>query len=436
MSMINRSDRMGFLDRFRKGEPDETEEREIIEKNIPLENIYEDVDKMLSENVKSSVGRAEKSRDEIFDGYNIIKDAAKKMESTYFEKKDKTYTRINMIKDTWLKKLLLNVDKPPKMDKINLEALKGFISDVNVFIGSVTMTDPRQNYILSNYFKKDMKRIVSALSDMRKNVETLEGLIRDGEPIRISGDMEKLVNDMISAKSEKKEKEIKIAKIGKQIEEMEALTKEREKNIEDMKNGVEMSRLISLERSIKDLEKEASEIKIRLSEELSIMNRPLKKIKYSSDDSESRIIGEYLSSPVDSCLASGGEGKVENIIRIVSKYADDKDIGISEKDAKKIATFAEKIKNGDIKKTKERLKDILKTLDDMRREIKGLEKVRKRKASVENDLETIKAETERIKRDFKRNDNELLEISKRIDKIKKELLDYSEDNLFVRYLIS
>jgi len=424
---------MGFFDVFKKKEAEEPPE--VAEEQITFDKIMEDVQTKLETDIENSMKEIEKISVDIDAQLKEVKKSAEKMRDTYFEKTDKTYTRINMVKDVWIKKFMASIDSQRKLGEITAESIGEYIQNMNKVLGGANTKDLRQNYILSNYFKASMKNIVSNMAKINKYLESMKDLTKEKSALKIKGDVNKMI-DEISQKIKNEDECLEnVEKMNKELKHLEEMKKEREKNLSDLKNGTEMKRLEALEKNMIDTEREASSMKLRLSEELSTMNRPLKKIKYNAESNEARIISEFLSSPVDVCLSAGGEQKVENIIRIVARYENDKDMGLADKDAKKIASFAEKIKSGELKGIKEKYKSMLDSLENMEKEIKSLEAVKKRKDSIKNDIETIKSEKEKVEKELKRNKDESEKLTKEIKEHKKKLVSYIEDNLHIRYKI-
>ncbi len=425
---------MGFFDIFKKKEAEEPPE--VTDEQIKFDRIMEAVSEKLAADIENSVKEIEKASVNIDAQLKEIKKAAEKMKDTYFEKTDKTYTRINMIKDRWLKKFIASIDSQKKIAEMTADAINDYVKDMTGFIGGANTTDMRQNYILSNYFKDSMKKVVSSMGEINKYLESLKDLTKEKSALKIKGDVNKMIDEVNQKKNENGKCLENVGKMEKELRHLDEMKAEREKNLTDLKNGTDMKRLTALEKNIADTEKEAGSIKLKLSEELNTMNRPLKKIKHKAEASEARVISEFLSSPVDVCLSGGGENKVENVIRIVAKHENEKDVGLAEKDAKKIASFAEKIKSGEVKGIKEKYTGMLISLEEMKKEIKSLEAVRKRKASIENDIETIKSETEKVEKELRRNKDESEKLTKEMKENKKKLVSYIEDNLHIRYRIS
>ncbi|MBN2102080.1 MAG: hypothetical protein JW716_04385 [Candidatus Aenigmarchaeota archaeon] len=425
---------MGFFDVFRKREEEKTPE--LTEEETTFEGIMEAVQSKLADGIENSMKEIEKINDNIEAQLKEVKKAAEKMRDTYFEKTDKTYTRINMVKDAWLKKFIASVDSQRKLAETTIDSINEYTKNMTEFIGGANTTNLRQNYILSNYFKDSMKNIVSSMGEINKQLASLRELTKEKSALRIRGDVNKMINDINRKIKDSEECLVNVGKMKKELKHLDEMEAEREKNLSDLAEGTEMQRLLSLEKNIAETEKEAISIKMNLSEELSTMNRPLKKIKHGSEAGEARVISEFLGSPVDVCLSDGGENKVENVIRIVAKHEKDKEVGLAEKDAKKIASFAEKIKSGEVRKIKDKYIKMLKSLEEMKKEIKAIETVRKRKSSIETDIETMKSEKEKVGKELKRNGEEAENLKKEIKELKKKLVSYIEENLYVRYKIS
>ncbi|NOX71722.1 MAG: hypothetical protein GXO64_03430 [Candidatus Micrarchaeota archaeon] len=422
---------MGFFD-FLKKEKKNEEVQEPETLALLLDDIIPLVDERLSEQLEHARTQIDDIGKDVEKGIETLKSIAKKMEKTYFEKNDKTYTRINMVKDTWLKKLMLTLNAHSPMKGTDADAVEEFVKNVQGIINEAASTDARQNYILSNYFKDEMKRFVSVMNDTRQLLERLSSFLSDDNPFMIDSSMKGMVKELKRKADERSQCKASIRKMENETRKLDEIKRKREDNLVALTKGTDMMRLTSLESAIDDARKDASALRMKLSEEISAVNRPLKKIKHDAEKGESRLIGEFLSAPLDICLSDGGERKMENIISIASKIISEKRIQISDKDAKKISMFSKKLQDGEIGKMKGKYKSILKTISGMEDEMKELEPVLRRKKSIENDISAMEAEIGSIKDEISKKKAELVEINNDIDELKDKIADYSEKRIGIR----
>ncbi len=422
---------MGIFDIFKKKKAEETP-KEIDEVKIECAHLLESVENDLKEELEDVKKTLESLESDAKKEIEKLKDSARKMENVYFEKDDKRYTRINMVKDAWLKKFESALRSLSLDDAKDLDAIEKNASEIEAFLGEISATDMRQNYILSNYFKKEMKSIISSLAILEESAKSLRELAQKSA-VKTRKKIRSLAKGLSDARKERKETEEKIKKMENELLRLEEIIKEREKNLSDIVQSPEMKRLYEVTKRKEEAEKRLKELRMRMSEELAVINRPLKKIKHGLEKSDAMLISEFASSPVEICLSPEGERKAETVINIIKKNASE--ANMSDKDKKKLDAFYEKVKSNELKRFRDEYMETEEALKNMEAEIKESSYLPKRKESVEGDLRLLKEEKEKIETELSEAKKKEEEARKKIAGLEKEIAGYTEENLRKKYIV-
>lgn len=385
---------MGFFDRFKNQE----EKIKKFEVNI------NSLEKWFQEKFSSEIENSKKDSDKIkAETIRLLKETRihlDKLEKASFEKNDKMFSAVNMLKDSFVKSSKLSLYKLEK--DTSLTTIKSVIAEVNNI-------SPKQAISLSNYFKAYMADIINNVKKASDNLKKLDDY-------KILIVQEKLMKFLEIKKEKTNDNEkIIISKIDVKSR-IEELKKDIESLIEDKEilSQSEESRKLKNEKiSLVNKKNKIEKLELLIKEKLSPLKRPLKKLEHQAKD---KLIEDLIHSPFKTFLNN-------DINPVISKLKENLyNLNLKENEMKKLEEFFSvdlsqyKLKYINLKQNIEKIKELI-SESKLEEKIKSIENLIKRKENQIKELE-----------------KEIVSLNKRYEENKKILEENKKD--FENYILN
>lgn len=412
---------MGFLNFFKR----EKEKPEIREEAFkkPIESKAEEMPEKIKETVNERLVKVNQDTNKIYeqilDGFQSIRKSNKRLELSSFEKHDKTYASVNMIKDTWVKRVYSSLDSISLISSIDYQELRDFHSNSQRVLNEIRKMTPKQIYLLSTYFKKESLQVIADIKLVDKRLDDLKKFLdNEGKVMWLLNEVNSKTDDYLKTKEKlddlfKKESDIK-----KQIKELERIAAKTSSDLQDFLKSSQWKDLEKEQEEIETLSRKESELKYQITEELSAIKRPLKKLEHAAYFSKDQraVLEKFIHSPMKT-LFEHGESKLGEILLNMKKMTEEGKIQLKESEIEKIEEITQKIESGSFSNSKHEYENMTREIknkkQDMEKEqpdmIKRKEGIEKEKEFTEQDMERLKKELEEIVRNQERIKNELLE---------------------------
>jgi len=418
---------MGFFDFVRRGKKadEKTEEKESVE--LFIANIPKWVDEKFSIQARDVDKRVEKICKNIINELSEIRDSVKALENASFEADNKTYAAVNMVKSLFVKRSYSLLGNRPKLpENPSYSDLESFHSETVNLLTDLKKISPKQAILISNFFKKESANVFANIKETEKHLESLQTFLKTEAKIK------KTIEDAISATDEYKGMKKQFDFLENKNKELDlnlsTIQKNRSQKRTDLKKLIEnrdWKNMEMLDKEIKEFDVRISDLQSKITSELSIISRPLKKLEHMAEtDSDfatinKKIINQFVESPFDAMMNEHGESLLKESLKLINDLVGEKKLTLKQKDHDKILELIRKLET-QIPWIKERY---VKTLNDKKNKQKEMENLYpdlvKQKNDIEAALDSAKKEEERLV-------TEADEICKDKENIKKEMKSKKE----------
>jgi DNA repair exonuclease SbcCD ATPase subunit len=404
---------MGFFDFFKKdAEPEEGEE--VV--RLHFSDVAGFLKKEFSEEMERSRKVVEHMYQRVLDNLSEIEKSLQALGSASFEEGDKAYAAANMVKDTFVKKALSAVNgftrKYPRDVKADFTVLLSLKSDAGKALREMEVS-PKQTFLLSRYFVKESQIVVENVKKAESDLNELKEFLRqDSRILKIENEAVKAVENLTEQLEEKKRLSKRCEEIISEIEKTEQMIGEERKKIEDLEKSEECRNMRMLEKELKDVGISMVEIKNRLTEELSPLKRPFKKLVHSMGLDEGKDMNRFIADPF-TALTSRGTGELKRLLSELEEAVAGGRITIKKRERGKIAVIRKGVE-----------KEIPELLEKYRR----LEKKRASKLAKIKGFSVLSEKRERHSENVRRYGKvmdklgqELKECEKKLERVKGEI---------------
>lgn len=405
---------MGFLDIFRKdkkiSEPQEEEER-TEEQVLATDEILEWMDREFKKKLDRAGSRANEIQKNVMDGFSRLRDSVGVLEKASFEKQDRRYAAVNMVKDSFVKRTQSLINNVRGIqDNMNYIMLKNFHSNASRVVNELKNLSPKQMIMISNYFKKECSDVISKMRWVEENVKSLGNFLdSDARVMRMVQDVGTSVEKQGKWLGELKSIEKRGLELQGKLRDLKSFRIEKESELKELLKSREWKELEGTRKEIEGIRKEMSDIENRVNEEISSVKRPFKKLKHvlgaemkakSFPDNPFRELvikdrENWLRSILDSIRNSSESGEITLKPRERERVLD-----LMKRLESEIPGFKERyMKLADSIKEKEKKSktDAIKKRDSLEYVIKNsIERI----LSLEKEADVIQNDKERIKGDL------------------------------------
>ncbi len=413
----------------RKEEKKNEEKKEIVLDNIEewLINDNKDFIEGLEKNIEESYGKVDEKLSDLRESNNIFKraqihpDVHKKLKKAAETNKSDIEKSI----DDFIGSFSIPKEK-------DFGTALQFCETVSKKMGELGKKNQKAFIIVNEALRKDTKNIRKSLGSFEEEVLQLWETLKE-EHEKVSN-----IEEVKNLSKELKEKIDREPKIDKEIKSLESALGFQEqkihrakKDLEEIKNGKEMSKLSKKKKEIENFKEKRKKLEERLINEMAMFEKAFKKIKYYRGDSKSNPIKGYLESPVDTLAQKNGLKKFKDFIGYIKNDIEENSFKLSDKTRKKALTGVERVESGVLDWTLNEyneLSDKIEKLSDSIDKSKVLVNQKEKKEEYNdwhNSYKTTKNKIKNLKKE-KKNIRRIIKNKKRLleNKIKK-LSDYN-----------
>ena len=401
---------MGIFGKFfkKQSEPTKPEQQKT---DTQVENIEAWIKSLNSEKINSVLSELNSVWKDLVSEIVRLQSSISVLEKAKFEPTDKTYAPINMIKDRFTTKSKL-LNKIPRSIGDNFSSIKSAYNEASKLISEFKEADIKQAHVVSVYFKKEAEQIIKSL----KTVDTL--LSHFDKKLNSEGLVLQFVED-ISNKSET------IKQLKSSIIDLEGGKLGLEKDANDIKTVLEkqkseLAKINSDERweELKKIKEEAvivesgiNQIEHSISEDISSISRPIKKILHESESSVKIELPENIE---DIDLVYSAFNTVDNVL---SKNK----ISLKETEIEKLDNIRKKIKSGALEQAKKSYESLVlrkRNIETSKAKVVVIEELKTQK---EQEIKSAEALLTKLNTEAEKTNKDLLRAKDEIEKLKKEI---------------
>jgi len=349
---------LGFLKRGKKAGATEAPAAAPHSEAAAAEIALSGVKESLSKQVYSSVA---KEKDELSDFYERIARGfaeARKISSDLarkkFEAHDKTYAPVNMIKDNYAKKASSLLGTAPPVSNFGYDETAAFAAASAKTLHELMHVSPKQTILLSRYFKHETSKMISVLKEASEASEGMRSVLDKGM-MRFYHDAASMADRLAGMAERVKEIEAREAALHGRIEAKEGEKTANAQELDAFLKGEAFISHVRLGEGIKANEKEWNDIGSKLSEELSGIKRPLKKLEYvagneAKDREKAALYSRIAHSPLKVLLQEQGDSLVMEALRKL------REMGLKDEERERAEELSKKIETGYIPQLVDRYK--------------------------------------------------------------------------------
>lgn len=429
---------MGFLKNLFARPPQEKEEptdKKPVE--MGLGEVLAWVKKTNSAKLEELESDAKAIWSELMNRFSALEKSVKALEKERFEPGDNTYAVFNMLKDGFVKRASKLLNRVPK----DMVFTYKFLSESQVLMTStlkdMMVMSPKQSYSLSNYFSKQISKVVSNIKEIRSGLERFDSFLKsDAQLIHLIEKLEDFLDGYSQEKSEFGELAKKSDELKEDLTRLEGEKKEKSAELGNLLKSDKWREAETFKDGISNLEDEMSGTSLRLKEELSAVKRPFKKMEHEA----SRIqlvpqklasLKKFVKSPFKSFMEN--EENLKMLLGALEKSGSA--INLKDRDQSKLKDFSNKVSNGELGKLKKRYEELAAkkaALDEKRSEIGH---ILDSKAQLERSIEEIEKRTKKTSEEIESNTQARDEAKKSLANAKKEIEDLVLEHLNKKIVI-
>ncbi|MFH1978367.1 MAG: hypothetical protein ABIJ92_03515 [Candidatus Aenigmatarchaeota archaeon] len=408
---------MGLLDRFKKKEIDVQESVETLD--VDISNLSEWVSTTFSSEIFEAKASAFTLYDHVVSSFDDIKSAISDLEKTTFESNDKIYTRVNMIKETFVNKANSLIKTEKLKEEITYGELKNFYLNVMQNIKELKGASPKQAILLSNYFKEQSGKFIDAVKNTEKKLDDLNKFLdAKGKMIWVAHKTEELSKKQESDINQYTRLSDDITSNDDKIKDAEEDIENKNKKLEELISGDLWQDLKKRIAETEQLKAKKSEVSSEIIDQLNVINRPLKKELHASEDT---LVKAFIEDPMRALLEEDGPKQLQDILNGLSRKASKGEVTLKDKEQEKILDLIRKL-GYDIPV---KIKNYVKIRENIKAKTKETEKLSpglmKEKVSLEEQIDESNKDIEKLRKDIVQFTEEKKTLKHVIERQKQEL---------------
>jgi len=409
---------MGFFDFLRKGENEKAAEAPRPVK-MQIHEVPSWIDGQFSDRIADINAGAKLRCENLASAFSKIKDSVRELEKAKLENDEKKLAPVKMVKSLFVKRSYSLIGSIPTVpERLGFSELEGFRSASSKLLNSLKKVSPKQAILISNFFKKEAGAVFEGIKEAETGLESLDSFMKNEAVIK------KTVQDVRTIVSEEARVERQLNFLVKKEEEAglklkstKKAKKDRMAELDSLLESNEWKAMESMKKETEELRERASRLKSQIVQELSAVNRPLKKLEHATgpiSGEDAAFLNDFLKSPFDSFIKNSNESMLKKNIELLNRMVSSRSIMLKQKDHEKLLDFTRKLesKMPAMKENYAKFKaQISKKTGEMEREFPGL-LVKKR---------TLESEIGAAEKEESRLTSELSELGKSRESIKKEI---------------
>ena len=342
---------MGFLDIFKRKKEEEKPSAEPPTEEVHIDEVPEWVDHTLSGKIKNRHERANELYSDIMGGFARIKSATDTLESSKFETEEKIGAVVNMTKELFVRRTqnLVNSVQGFQGKPVDFKILKEFQEAAAEALADMSSITPKQAYLLSAYFSKDSSAVIESIKETQEKVSVL------GEFLDAEGETMQLAHKIISKKEQQSMLRLRLNSVEKEESGIEMrirdLRNRTEKNlaeIDSIVKGHEHAEYNRLSDEIEQGRRMASALKSKIAEEITAVEKPLKKLEYLVSKGypiikeQEKLLDGLINSPFETVMKNP-EPALKEILLLVRKAHSEDKVSVKDREREKLDELVSKM---------------------------------------------------------------------------------------------
>jgi predicted RNase H-like nuclease (RuvC/YqgF family) len=420
---------MGFFG-FLKGE----KKPEIIEKppeeisRVGINEVRSWFEKSFKDDIDKSKLQGSDLYQDVMDSFSEVRNSFVALEAAKFNGGERIHAAANMIKDSFVKKaypIIANIERASKEVDMSYSGLDSFRADASKTLESLKSTTPKQAVLISRYFKKQSDPIVTRMKETGDKIDALKRWLDEDVMLRMAEDLKNREKEQLSNTDQLKSLEKRKEEIKKEIRELREKKQEKESGFLELLKGKKWEEFNTLNKELKNVKNEILKIEYELTNEISPMKRPLKKLEHTLKKQDilfnhKGFLKGFLQDPFGSVKTKSGEDTLRRFLFTMNKMVHDRKIDLKDKEMEKLDSLMEKMVK-DIPEMKRKYNELIDTKDHMEKTIKELSDTVKNKQNLEGEIERTEKDISNIENEAKETVRDQEKLKEKMEKERKDM---------------
>jgi hypothetical protein len=276
---------MGILSFFnRKSAEEAAPVEEAPPAEVELASLQDWFDTAFSDTLTGLRKRASEMCSGIRKEFTQISSSVSVLENAEFEKDNKMYAAVNMVKDTFVNRARSMVSEMSRGSGTDYSFLRSFHSDISRISGELLSLSPKQAMLLSRYFGKEVDSVAKGIKAVREQAGSMKRFLdSDGRMLWLAGELGSRIREQNSTLSEIAALERKISDGEAGLERLSEKLKRSESKAREITESGDFEKHRQASGRLEQVEDEISSLRDRVLTELNVSRRPLKKLKHASE---------------------------------------------------------------------------------------------------------------------------------------------------------
>jgi chromosome segregation ATPase len=411
---------MGFLGFLRKERPETGDKTEEVSR-VGIGEIAGWFEGSFSEDIEKNKSRGQELYQEVMDSFLGIRDSLRVLESAKFSGRERIHAAANMIKDTFVKKaypIISSIERASRETEISFSGLRGFQEEASKTLEELKKTTPKQAVLLSRYFKKESDPVVGRIKETGEKISNLKKWLDDDVMLRLSENVRNRMREQLSDTGELDSLAKRILEIRKETKRMKDKKQEKESEFLELIRGREWNELNALEKDLKNIKSDIVRIEYEITNELSPMKRPLKKLEHILRKQDmlfnhKGFLRGFIQDPFGSIREKNGEDTLRRFLFTMNRMVHDKKIDLKDKEREKLENLMERMERS-IPELKKRYRELMEDRESKEKRMGDLSDSVKSKQELESEIEGYS-------RDISEMDEEARNIAREQERLKENI---------------
>lgn len=419
---------MGFLD-FLRGEKkpeikDTAPEEAVSLETSQIQNWFQ---KSLIKEIEESKSNGRERYQDVVDSFSGIKDSLGLLESAKFNGRERIHTSANMIKDAYVKKayvIIGNIERASRDVDISYSGLDNFHSESLKTLNDLKKTTPKQAVLMSRYFKKESAQITLKVKETENRISTLKSWLGDEATLKLVEDVNKRVREQASDSEQTKALDKRTDEIKKEIKELKEKKQGKETEFLELLKSKKWNEYNTFSDEIKNVKNEIVEIENEITNELSPMKRPLKKLEHTLRQEDllfnhKGFVKSFIQDPFGAVKTKNGEDSFKRFVFKLNKMVHDNKIDLKDKEKEKLEILLQKMETT-IPELKKRYNELMEKKEKMEKTISESTEIVKNKEELESQIKSYSEQITELEEEAKNTLKEQEKLKERIEKDNRE----------------
>jgi hypothetical protein len=379
---------------------------------VKLDDVMKAIEGTVSSRLTEELKKAAGLYGEISHGLEEARKHAAELEKKKFESGDKTYAVVNMTKDHYVKRANSLISGAPRINNFNFEETSAYCEGTKKILNELLNIPPKQAILLTRYFKKESSKLITTLKQTEAAFSEMEMLLNSSMLGFYSAANRSLVEvwQMIY-KSE--EMEDAVSKINAKIGAKKAELSGKENAAKEYVSGEESRAFVALDEEIRKLESERMELGNVISDRLSAIKRPLKKLEHAAsgqgekDKEKLSLYSRMSHSPMKVLMQEQGDAL------LLEALAKIREVGLKDEERELVEEMIKKIELGYLSELTDKYKWLETEVEAKKKEFEKSH-VPEKQRKHDKEIEAVNREISELGKEAERISKNRAELSEKI----------------------